>query len=92
MTEKDLVIQNLRRENEALRAVYHEIAEDLKEGTGMTIKEALDDIVTSGINLGAGDFVDLEALEVAARVLEKIQWISVKDRLPDAPKEINDGD
>lgn len=48
----------------------------------MNIKEALDDIITSGINLGAGDFVDLEALEVAARVLEKMQWISVKDRLP----------
>lgn len=29
MTEKDLTIQNLRRENEALRAAYHEIAEDL---------------------------------------------------------------
>lgn len=41
----------------------------------MTIKEALDDIVTSGINLGAGDFVSLEALEVAASVLEKMQWI-----------------
>lgn len=39
----------------------------------MTIKEALDNIVTSGINLGAGDFVDPEALEVAARVLEKMQ-------------------
>lgn len=38
----------------------------------MTIKEALEDIVTSGINLGAGDFVDPEALEVAAIVLEKI--------------------
>lgn len=48
----------------------------------MTIKEALDDIVTSGINLGAGDFVDPEALEVAASVLEKMQWISVKDRQP----------
>lgn len=48
----------------------------------MTIKEALDDIITSGINLGAGDFVSLEALEVAASVLEKMQWISVKDRLP----------
>lgn len=48
----------------------------------MTIKEALNDIVMSGINLGAGDFVDPEALEVAAIVLEKMQWISVKDRLP----------
>lgn len=53
----------------------------------MTIKEALDDIITSGINLGAGDFVDLEALEVAASVLEKMQWISVKDRLPKAEDE-----
>lgn len=54
----------------------------------MTIKEALDDIVTSGINLGAGDFVDLEALEVAARVLEKMQWISVKDRLPEIKQDV----
>ena len=29
MTDTDLLIQNLRRENEALRAAYHEIAEDL---------------------------------------------------------------
>lgn len=54
----------------------------------MIIKEALDDIITSGINLGAGDFVDLEALEVAARVLEKMQWISVKDRLPMAGERV----
>ncbi len=54
----------------------------------MTIKEALDDIVTSGINLGAGDFVDPEALEVAASVLEKMQWISVKDRLPSNETEV----
>lgn len=54
----------------------------------MTIKEALDNIVTSGINLGAGDFVDPEALEVAARVLEKIQWISVKDRLPESDHDV----
>lgn len=54
----------------------------------MTIKEALDDIVTSGINLGAGDFVDPEALEVAARVLEKMQWISVKDRLPEIKQDV----
>ena len=29
MTDTDILIQNLRRENEALRAAYHEIAEDL---------------------------------------------------------------
>ena len=29
MTDTDLLIQNLRRENEALGAAYHEIAEDL---------------------------------------------------------------
>ena len=29
MTDTDLLIQNLRRENKALRAAYHEIAEDL---------------------------------------------------------------
>lgn len=54
----------------------------------MTIKEALDDIVTSGINLGAGDFVDPEALEVAARVLEKMQWTSVEDRLPEIKQDV----
>lgn len=54
----------------------------------MTIKEALDNIVTSGINLGAGDFVDPEALEVAASVLEKMQWISVKDRLPEIKQDV----
>ena len=54
----------------------------------MTIKEALDDIVTSGINLGAGDFVDPEALEVAASVLEKMQWTSVEDRLPEIKQDV----
>lgn len=54
----------------------------------MNIKEALDDIITSGINLGAGDFVDLEALEVAARVLEKMQWISIYDKLPEAGERV----
>lgn len=29
MTDTDILIQNLRRENEALRAAYHEMAEDL---------------------------------------------------------------
>ena len=38
---------------------------------GMTEIEALEDIVDSGINLGAGDFVDVEALKVAVKALEK---------------------
>lgn len=37
----------------------------------MTYEEALKDIIESGINLGAGDYVDPEALKVAAKALEK---------------------
>lgn len=37
----------------------------------MTIEEALSSIVDDGINLGAGDFVNVEALKVAADVLRK---------------------
>ena len=39
---------------------------------GMTVKEAFDSIVEDGIALGAGDFVDPEALEVAASVMAKV--------------------
>ena len=39
---------------------------------GMTVKEAFDSIVEDGIALGAGDFVDPEALEVAATILAKV--------------------
>ena len=37
----------------------------------MTKKEALNDIIENGINLGAGDFVSLEALKVAAEALQE---------------------
>ena len=37
----------------------------------MTVQEALKDIVESGIELGAGDFVNVEALKVAVSALEK---------------------
>lgn len=37
----------------------------------MTPEEALKDIIEDGINLGAGDYVDLEALKVAAEALKK---------------------
>lgn len=37
----------------------------------MTYKEARKEIIEDGINLGAGDFVSLEALKVAAEALEK---------------------
>lgn len=37
----------------------------------MTNEESLKNIVEDGINLFAGDFVDLEALKVAAKALEK---------------------
>lgn len=37
----------------------------------MTKEEALNDIIENGINLGAGDFIDTEALKIAAEVLKK---------------------
>lgn len=37
----------------------------------MTNEEALQEIVEEGIELGAGDYVDLEALKIAAKALEK---------------------
>jgi hypothetical protein len=37
----------------------------------MKPEEASKDIVEDGIELGAGDFVDIEALKVAAKALEK---------------------
>ena len=39
----------------------------------MKENEALKDIAESGINLRAGDYVDVEALKVAANALEEIQ-------------------
>ena len=38
----------------------------------MKYKKALDSIVNDGINLGAGDYVDLDALKIAADVLKKV--------------------
>lgn len=37
----------------------------------MTYKEAKNDLIESGIRLGAGDFVDVEALKIAVVALEK---------------------
>lgn len=39
----------------------------------MTENEALKSIIQDGIELGAGDYVELEALKVAAKALEEIQ-------------------
>ena len=39
----------------------------------MTYAEARKDIIESGINLGAGDFVSVEALQVAAAALEYLE-------------------
>jgi len=39
----------------------------------MTESEARKEIIESGINLGAGDYVDIEALEVAAKALEEVE-------------------
>lgn len=38
----------------------------------MNIREALQIIEDDGINLGAGDFVDIDALKVAGAVLRKV--------------------
>lgn len=39
----------------------------------MTESEALKTIIEDGIELGAGDYVEIEALKVAAKALEEIQ-------------------
>ena len=39
----------------------------------MTIEEAIKDIQEDGIDLGAGDYVDLEALKVAVEVMKDYQ-------------------
>ena len=44
----------------------------------MTIEEARKDIIEAGINLGAGDYVSIEALKVAAYVLGIIEQLPVE--------------
>ena len=39
----------------------------------MTESEARKEIIESGIKLGAGDYVDIKALEVAVKALEEVQ-------------------
>lgn len=41
----------------------------------MTIEEAIKDIQEDGIDLGAGDYVDVEALKVAVDVMRDYQRI-----------------
>lgn len=41
----------------------------------MTIEEAIKDIQEDGINFGAGDFVDVEALKVAVEVMKDYQRV-----------------
>lgn len=41
----------------------------------MTIEEAIKDIQENGINLGAGDFVDVEALKIAVEVMKDYQRV-----------------
>ena len=51
----------------------------------MTRAEAIKCIQEDGINFGAGDFVDVEALEVAVACMqeqERSEWISVDEDLP----------
>ena len=41
----------------------------------MTIQEARKEIIESGVNLGAGDYIDIEALKVAVNALGAIEQI-----------------
>ena len=41
----------------------------------MTIEEAIKDIQENGIDLGAGDYVDIEALKVAVETMKDYQRI-----------------
>lgn len=41
----------------------------------MTIEEAIKDIQEDGINLGAGDYVDVEALRIAVEVMKNYQRV-----------------
>ena len=57
----------------------------------MTKEEALNDIIENGINLGAGDFVDTEALKIAAEVLKKhVVPMKVNIKLSDAHLKYGD--
>ena len=55
----------------------------------MTREEAIKDLQENGVDLGAGDFVDVESLRMAISALrEQPRWISVEERLPEAEKEV----
>lgn len=41
----------------------------------MTIEEAIKDIQEDGIDLGAGDYVDVEALKIAVKVMKDYQRV-----------------
>lgn len=41
----------------------------------MTIEEAVKDIQEDGIDLGAGDYVDVEALKIAVEVMKDYQRV-----------------
>lgn len=41
----------------------------------MTIEEAIKDIQEDGIDLGAGDYVDVEALKIAVDVMKDYQRV-----------------
>lgn len=56
----------------------------------MTLEEAIKDIRESGINLGAGDYVDPETLEIAEKAMLNLanKWISVDERLPETNEPV----
>lgn len=45
----------------------------------MTIEEAIKDIQEDGIDLGAGDYVDVEALKIAVEVMKDYQRLLCED-------------
>lgn len=46
----------------------------------MTIEKAIKDIQKDGIDLGAGDYVDVEALKVAVEVMKDYQRIIYENK------------
>ncbi|MCZ2398164.1 MAG: hypothetical protein LC100_16700 [Chitinophagales bacterium] len=57
----------------------------------MTIEEAIKDIQEDGIDLGAGDYVDVEALKVAVETMKDYQRIiNENERLRHETKLVTD--
>ena len=69
---------NLRIVPDTYKKIVDAQITSLKRGN-MTYQDALKDIKDNGIDLGGGDYVDLEALKVAAEALQR--WIEIDQKL-----------